>query len=82
MSTLIDELRADQGKPTTCAACLWISGLSAEQQKQWDAAMADRSFTHASIHRAIQRRMPEDGQGIGSSSVAKHRSSKHRVPRS
>ena len=78
MSTLLDELRADQGKPTQCVVCRWIETLSPGEQQEWDTACADRAFTHSSIFRALHRRE----SGVKRGSVENHRTNKHRQPKS
>lgn len=73
MTTLIDELRADQGKPTQCGFCLWLAGRTDAERKEWAVAAADRSFTHSSIFRAAKKR----GYPAGLSSVETHRKNGH-----
>lgn len=72
--SLRDEIAADQGKPTQCGVCLWLSRQTAKDQAEWREIFADRSFTHASIHRALVRR----DSGIGRSSVESHRGAAHK----
>ena len=72
--SLLDELRADQGKPTQCAVCRYLEGIKKSECAEWDLAMADRSFTSASIHRALQARQAP----VGRSSVESHRANRHR----
>ena len=74
MTSLREEIAADQGKPTQCAICRWLATLSASEAQEWREIMADRSFTHASIHRAIVKRT----HIVGRSSVETHRSGNHR----
>lgn len=74
MPSLLDELRADQDPRAQCRVCRWIESLKPAEQAEWDAAMSDRSFTHASIYRALSRRE----SGCGRSGVESHRTSKHR----
>lgn len=77
MQSLIDELRGDQGRPTQCLVCAWLDGRPAAEQKEWDAALADRAaFTHSSIHRALSRRDVKISRG----SVENHRTNGHRRP--
>ena len=75
MTSLMDELRADSRKMNACAACEWIAALPKAEQAEWDTACADRSFTHASIFRAIQRRNGRVGRG----SIENHRLNAHRT---
>lgn len=74
MTTLRDEIAADQGKPTQCAVCRWLDTLDPKSAADWRDVLADRSFTHASIHRAMARR----DSGVGRSSVETHRSGAHK----
>lgn len=74
MTSLRDEIAADQGKPTQCAACRWLGQQAAKDAAEWRGIFADRSFTHASIHRALARR----DTGIGRSSVETHRVGAHK----
>lgn len=73
--SLVDELRADQGKPTQCGLCRWLQQLTEAERAEWQGALDDRSFTHASIHRAIARRNGNVTRG----SVENHRTSGHRA---
>lgn len=74
MTSLRDELAADQGKPTQCAMCRWLSDLDAKARAEWVEVIADRSYTHASIHRAVLRREAH----VTRSSVESHRSNGHK----
>ena len=73
--TLIDELRADQGKPTQCALCIWLGTRTDPERKEWAAVTVDRSFTHASVFRAAKKR----GYTGGTSSIETHRKNEHRL---
>ena len=74
MTSLRDELAADQGKPTQCSMCKWLSGLDAKGRAEWGDVLADRSYTHASVHRAIIRREAP----VTRSSVESHRTNGHK----
>lgn len=74
MTSLRDEIAADQGKPTQCSACRWLAGLSDKEGAEWREILADRSFSHASIHRAMMKR----NAPVGRSSVEGHRSGGHK----
>lgn len=76
MVSILDELRADSKQPSSCRACDWIASRPEAEQKEWDAACADRSFTHAAIFRAMQRRESKVGRG----SIENHRQNAHRKP--
>jgi hypothetical protein len=78
MPTLLDELRADQGRPTQCQVCVFIESRPTDEQKEWDSACADRSFTHSSVHRALMRRKYEGTKGPSRTSVENHRKNSHR----
>ena len=56
MTSLIEELRADQDPRTSCRFCVWLAGRSAAERAEWAAAMVDRSFTNTSIFRAAKKR--------------------------
>lgn len=73
-TSLLDEIRADQGKPTQCGLCRWLVDRPQKEREEWEAAFVDRSFTHASIHRALQRR----GANITRGSVENHRANGHK----
>ena len=75
MTSLRDEIAADQGKPTQCSTCLWFRQSSEKDAAEWRAVFADRSFTHASIHRALVRR---NVANVGRSSVESHRMGGHK----
>ena len=73
---LVDELKADQGKPTSCGVCTYLRTRPEAEQIEWDEALMDRSFTHASIQRALDRR----AEGIVSrSSIENHRNNRHKL---
>jgi len=74
VTNLIDELRADQDPRMQCRLCTWLESRPEGERKEWTAVMADRSFTHASIFRAAQRR----GYGAGKGTVETHRGSGHK----
>lgn len=74
MTSLRDELAADQGKPTQCSMCKWLGSLDAKARTEWADVLADRSYTHASIHRAILRREAP----VTRSSVESHRTNGHK----
>lgn len=71
---LRDELAADQGTPTQCGMCKWLAGLDAKARAEWAEVLADRAYTHASIHRALIRRDAPVTRG----SVEGHRSNGHK----
>jgi hypothetical protein len=73
VTTLIDELRSDQGKPNTCALCAWLQTLTDADRKEWSEALGDRSFTHTSILRAARKR----GYAHGVTSIEGHRKGLH-----
>ena len=82
--SLLDELRADQGKPTQCVVCLWIEAQPAPERADWHQAMLAHTsiYTHASIHRAILRRVEASGSSytgpvVGRGSVEGHRKNRH-----
>jgi len=75
MTSLRDEIAADQGKPTQCGVCLWLRLSADKDATEWRAVFADRSFSHASIHRAIVRRGVSN---VGRSSVEGHRTGGHK----
>ena len=72
--SLRDELRADQGKPTQCTVCRWLNTLDAAAAAEWREVLADGSFTHASIHRALLRR----DANVSRSGIEGHRTSGHK----
>lgn len=74
MTSLADELKADQDPRTQCRVCTWIETLDEALQEEWDRASADRSYTHASFYRALMRRDVKISKG----SVENHRSNRHR----
>ena len=74
MTTLIEELRADQSPRTQCRFCGWLAERSKPERDEWAAAMLDKSYTHASLFRAAQRRGFMNAQG----SVETHRTGGHR----
>jgi hypothetical protein len=73
VKSLRDELAADQGKPTQCAVCRWLGRQDDKTAAEWRGVFADRSFTAASIHRALIRREA----AVGRSSVESHRTNGH-----
>jgi len=75
VTNLRDELSADQGKPTQCCLCKWIGVLAPKERAEWSEVMADRAYTHASIHRALIRREAAIPRG----SVENHRVNGHVV---
>jgi hypothetical protein len=75
MTTLLDELKADQDPRTQCRLCTWLAARSEAERKEWAAVMADRSFTHASIFRAAQRR----GYNAGKGTIETHRGNGHKT---
>lgn len=84
MPSLMDELRADQGRPTQCTACAWIKTRPPAEQAEWHEAMRSHSavVSHASIHRAIIKRIEAsgvkyDGPLVGRGSVEHHRKNAH-----
>lgn len=74
MPSLADELRADQDPRSTCKLCTWLASLSTKEQAEWDAAIRDRTFTHASIFRALARR----NSNVTKGSIESHRANRHR----
>jgi hypothetical protein len=72
--SLRDEIAADQGKPTQCALCRWLNTLDRKERTEWVEVLADRAFTHASIHRALLRR----NAPVGRTSVETHRTGGHK----
>ena len=75
MTSLREELAADQGKPTQCSMCKWLGSLEPKVRAEWVEELADRSWTHASVHRAIIRREAP----VTRSSVEGHRTNGHKV---
>jgi hypothetical protein len=73
VTTLIDELRADQGKPNTCGFCHWLATRSEAERKEWASVATDRSFTCSSLFRAAKKR----GYPHGTSAVETHRKNGH-----
>ena len=72
--SLAEELRADQDPRASCRLCAWLNSQNTLVQVEWDAVLADRSYTHASLYRALLKRdVP-----VGKSSVEGHRSNRHR----
>lgn len=74
-TSLRDELSADQGKPTQCSVCRFLGDQPPKERADWTEVLADRSFTHASIHRALMRRDAVVSRG----SVENHRSNGHKI---
>lgn len=74
MTSLRDEIAADQGVPTQCTVCRWLTTLDDASRAEWTEVIGDRAFTHASIHRAIIRR----NDAIGRSAVENHRQAGHK----
>lgn len=74
--SILDEIRADQGKPTQCQFCIWLRTQSKSDQAEWQAALEDRTITTSSIQRAVARRMP-DGQKTPT--IDTHRQKGHKV---
>lgn len=75
MTSLADELRADQDPRSQCRLCRWIETLKSHEQAEWDVALADRSYTHTSIYRALARRE----SGVGKGTIENHRANRHRA---
>ena len=75
MTNLRDELAADQGRPTQCSLCKWLSALAPKDRAEWNEVMADRAYTHASIHRALISRGSVGPRGA----VENHRINGHVV---
>lgn len=73
MTSLIDELRADQGRPTQCVLCAWLAQMPAAERAEWAVVAADRSFTIASLYRAAKKR----GFPSGPASIENHRKREH-----
>lgn len=73
-NAILDEIRSDTG-PTRCGVCIWLETQSAEDRRQWQEAMDDKSYSRAAIERAIARRLPE-GKTM---SVENHRNKGHKV---
>lgn len=76
MPTILDEIRADQGKPTQCQFCLWLSSQPAADRAQWNEALADRTITTSSIQRAVARRLPD---GAKVPTIDTHRQKGHKA---
>jgi hypothetical protein len=74
VTTLVEELKADQDPRTQCRLCVWLESRTESERKEWAAVMADRSFTHASIFRAAQRR----GYNAGKGTIETHRGNGHK----
>lgn len=74
MPSLAEELLADQDPRSKCKLCVWLDRLSKTEQREWDAALADRAYTHSSIRRALARRQLTVGDGV----VQNHRGHGHR----
>ena len=70
-SNLRDELASDQSRKTQCGVCQWINQQN--DAADWKAVIADKSFTHASIYRALQRRDVHVGRGA----IEMHRLNNH-----
>lgn len=79
MPSLEEELLSDQDPRVRCGVCDWLDKLGEKENPEWDKAInakvGDRfRFTHASIHRALQRREAP----IRRSTVEHHRQNGHR----
>ena len=72
-TNLRDEVASDQGKKTQCGVCRWINQQDETTAAEWRAVIADKAFSTASLHRALQRREVAVGRG----SVENHRSNGH-----
>lgn len=79
MPSIIEEIASDQlrWRRGDCQTCAWIRRRPAKEQVEWHNAMADESFSHSSILRAMRKRTPDDTPG--ESSVGKHRRSQHKA---
>lgn len=73
MSSLEDELKADQKAATKCQTCIWLATLPEKDRDEWDRVMANRAYSHPSIHRAIIRRKGVVARG----SIETHRANRH-----
>lgn len=74
-TNILEEIRMDQGKPTQCQFCAWLSQQTSEDRLQWNEALGDRTITTTSIERAVARRVA-DGKPP---SVDTHRRKGHKV---
>lgn len=79
---ILDEIRADQGKPVNCGLCTWLATQPREDAVQWHAAALDRTITKTSVLRAVKRRMERAGKPMpfGESSIDGHRKNMHSLP--
>lgn len=76
MGAILDEISQDQGTAVSrCTLCAWLETQPEADQAEWDAALATKSFTRASIFRALKRH----GVVIGKETAANHTKSDHRV---
>lgn len=73
MTSLLDELKADQDPRLQCRFCVWLESLSPKDRHEWATAMADRSFTNTSLLRASKKRGYPHGEG----SLVTHRKNGH-----
>jgi hypothetical protein len=74
MSGLLDALRQDQDpRRGACHFCEWLRSRPAAEQKEWREALADRSFTTASLIRQALKR----GYAGGRSTPETHRKNDH-----
>lgn len=72
--TLLDELRADGAKRSSCAACDWLDSRSPDERAEWQQAMSDKSISAPTIWRAMVKR----GFTLTDYAVKRHRSNEHR----
>lgn len=80
--SILDEVLAEQGKPTSCATCNWLETRPRAEQAEWDVIMADKTVQHAAIHRTlVKREAAVAGQLVSRASIANHRLNLHRRPK-
>ena len=56
MTTLIEELKADQDSRASCRFCAWLDDRTKAERAEWVEALKDRSFTNTSLFRAAKKR--------------------------
>lgn len=72
--SLAAELRADQKTSgSKCTLCTYLKSLAPREQKEWRDVITDRSFSGASISRALMRRTITITEGT----VERHRRMGH-----
>lgn len=75
VTTLIEELKADQDPRSQCRFCTWLVTQPEKERNEWAEAGPDRSYTHASLFRAARKRGFTGGEG----SIEGHRKGLHEV---